>query len=139
MLKKALLILMVFFAGFGTLSAQSLNPPIHVPDLPCSITICLIGLDNCRQIACGPPQCVTVPPHTPGTYYANPISGCLSGAGRGCVAWDISFEAGPCEAIATDSPTEFIVQEGTTTGWTIIGTGQNWSFMWDGSSFYIQP
>lgn len=139
MLKKTLFLLMLVLTSYGKLFAQSYNPPIHVPDLPCSYKICLIALDQCRQIACGAPKCVTVPPHSPGIYYANPISGCLNGLRWGCIAWNVSFEVGPCEVIPSDAPTQFIVNQGTATGWTTIGTGQNYSFMWDGSSIYIQP
>lgn len=138
MFKKTLFILFLAFVGCGKLFAQSFNPPIHVPALPCEYTICLVAMDNCKQIACGPPQCVTVPPNTPGTYYANPITACLAGAKKGCVYWHVSFAVGPCEGIQGDAPTDFVVKQGTATGWTVIGTGQNYEFMWDGSAFHLQ-
>lgn len=140
MFKKTLFILFLVLASCSSkLFAQTFNPPIHVGDLHCSYTICLTALDNCRQIACGAPQCVTVPAHSPGIYYANPIAGCLNTARRGCVAWHVSFSVGPCEAIATDAPTDFIVTEGVPTAWTEIGTGQGYTFMWDGYSIHVQP
>ncbi|RQO32095.1 hypothetical protein DBR32_00330 [Taibaiella sp. KBW10] len=139
MKKKALLILFVAFFGFGKLFAQLGNPPIHVPDLSYSLTICLDAMDVCRQVSCSGGQCVTVPAHSPGIYYANPGSGCLAGAGRNCPAWRISFTQGPGEYIASDEATDFVLPQAI--GWTnigIIGPGGQLSFMWDGSSFYIQ-
>ncbi len=138
MLKKTLFFLLVAVAGYSKLFAQNGNPAIHVPDLNCSLTICLDAMDICRQVSCSGGQCVTVPAHSPGIYYANPGSSCLTGAGRNCAAWQIRFTDGPCEGIANDAPDHFVVQAGTATGWTLTASGQNLSFMWDGSSFFIQ-
>ncbi|RYD96550.1 MAG: hypothetical protein EOP54_13465 [Sphingobacteriales bacterium] len=136
---KILLILFVALLGYGKLFAQALNPPIHVPDLPYSLTICLNVMDLCRQVSCSGSQCVTVAAHSPGVYYANPGSGCLPPGSR-CAAFRVIFIHGPGEFIADDdTPTDFVVQQAI--GWTSIGiTGSTGSlfFMWDGSSFYIQ-
>lgn len=139
MFRKTLFLLILAFVGYGKLSAQNYNPPIHVPDLPCNLTICLVAWNGCNQKFCGQAQCVTVYAHNPGVYYANPITNCLANIPSYCVNWAISFSSGPCENIPSDAPTKFRVNQFIPTSWTEIGTGQGYSFMWDGTDIYVQP